>query len=201
MEIAGGSGMKMKIHIAASLALLFAVAANARTIVVPAGTPVHFKLRRSISTANARPGQTVPAELTAPIVIGGNTVARAGAHAVVHISSVEASGRIGGSASLNFSLSSITLANGNTVEVRTSHYAREGKAHAKHNATVITGGAIIGALAGQALGGNRDATAKGAAIGAGVGIAGAAATGKFDFTVSSGSRFRLVLRSAVRATI
>jgi hypothetical protein len=201
MKIAEDGDMKMKIHIAASLVLLLAVAANARTIVVPAGTPVHFKLRQSISTASARPGQTVPAELTAPIVIGGQTVARTGARAVVHISSVEASGRIGGSASLNFSLSSITLANGNTADVRTSHYAREGKAHAKHNATVITGGAIIGALAGQALGGNRDATAKGAAIGAGVGIAGAAATGKFDFTVSSGSRFRLVLRSAVRANV
>jgi len=197
--------MKMKIHTAASLALLLALAsagaAAARTIVVPAGTPVHFKLRRSISTATARPGQTVPAALTSPIVINGQTVARAGAPAVVHISSVEASGRIGGSASLNFSLSSITLANGNVVDVRTSHYAREGKAHAKHNATVITGGAIIGALAGQALGGNRDATAKGAAIGAGVGIAGAAATGKFDFTVSSGSRFRLTLRSPLRAAI
>jgi len=193
--------MKTKIHITALLVLLLAVAANARTIVVPAGTPVHFKLRRSISTASAKPGQTVPAELTAPIVINGQTVARTGARATVHISSVEASGRIGGSASLNFSLSSITLANGNTTDVRTSHYAREGKAHAKHNATVITGGAIIGALAGQALGGNRDATAKGAAIGAGVGIAGAAATGKFDFTVTSGSRFRLVLRSAVRANV
>jgi len=195
----------MKNHIAASLALLVTLAsagtAIARTIVVPAGTPVHFKLRQSISTASARPGTTVPAELTAPIVINGTTVARAGARAIVQINSVEASGRIGGSASLNFSLHSITLANGNTVGVHTSHYAREGKAHAKHNATVITGGAIIGALAGQALGGNRDATAKGAAIGAGVGIAGAAATGKFDFTVTAGSRFRLTLRSPIHAAI
>jgi len=205
MEIAEASHMTKKIHALASLALLLAVAsagvAAANTIVVPAGTPVHFKLRRSISTATARPGQTVPAALTAPIVINGQTVARAGAPAVVYISSVEASGRIGGSASLNFSLSSITLANGNSVGVRTSHYAREGKAHAKHNARIIAGGAIIGGLAGQALGGNRDATAKGAAIGAGVGIAGAAATGKFDFTVTPESRFRLTLRSPIRATL
>lgn len=196
--------MKTKIHTTASLALLlivvFAGSAASRTIVLPAGTPVHFKLLTSISTATARSGETVPAELTAPIVVGGNTVARAGAPAVVHISSVEASGRIGGSASLNFSLSSITLANGSSVAVRTSHYAREGKAHAKHNATVIAAGGIIGALAGQAIGGNRDATAKGAAIGAGVGIAGAAATGKFDFTVAAGRHFRLTLRSPVQAT-
>jgi hypothetical protein len=197
--------MKTKLQISASLALLFALAiasaAVAGTIVIPAGTPVHFKLRRSISTATAKPGQSVPAELTAPIVINGNTVARAGAPAVVHISNVEASGRIGGSASLNFSLSSITLANGSTVDVRTSHYTREGKAHAKHNATVITGGAILGALAGQAIGHDRNATEKGAAIGAGVGIAGAAATGKFDFEVPSGTHLRLTLRSSIRTTI
>jgi hypothetical protein len=190
----------MKTRIAISTLVLFvAIAATANTIVVPAGTPVHFKLNRMINTATAKPGQSVSAELTAPIVINGTTVARAGSPAVVHISSVEASGRIGGSASLNFSLSSITLANGRTVAVRTSHYAREGKAHAKHNAAVITGGALLGALAGQAIGGNRDATAKGAAIGAGVGIAGAAATGKFDFEVGPGSRFRLTLRSPIRA--
>jgi hypothetical protein len=182
------------------LAVAFTGSAIARTVVIPTGTAVHFKLNRTINTATAKPGQSISAELTAPIVINGTTVARSGAPAVVHISSVEASGRIGGSASLNFSLSSITLANGRAVAVRTSHYAREGKAHAKHNATVITGGALLGALAGQAIGGNRDATAKGAAIGAGVGIAGAAATGKFDFEVGPGSRFRLTLRSPIHAT-
>ncbi len=195
--------MTTKTYATASLALLFAVAfagsAIARTIVVPAGTPIRFKLLRTVSTATAKSGQSVPAELTAPIVINGNTVARAGAPAVVQIRSVEASGRIGGSASLNFSLSSIRLDNGNTVAVRTSHYAREGKAHAKHNATVIAAGGILGALAGQAIGHDRDATAKGAAIGAGVGIAGAAATGKFDFQVPSGTHFRLTLRSPVQA--
>ena len=190
-----------KVSFALLLALASAGSAIARTIVVPAGTPVHFKLLRTISTATAKSGQSVPAELTAAIVINGTTVARAGAPAVVHIASVEASGRIGGSASLNFSLSSVKLANGTTVAVRTSRYVREGKAHAKHNATVIAAGGIIGALAGQALGHDRDATAKGAAIGAGVGIAGAAATGKFDFTVPAGSRFRLTLRSRLQATL
>jgi len=175
--------------------------ASARTIVVPAGTSIHFKLLRTINTASARPGQPVPAALTAPIVIDGVTVARAGSPAEVHISNAEASGRIGGSAKLTFSLASITLANGRTVGVRTSSYSREGKAHAKHNATYIAGAGVIGALAGQALGGNRDATAKGAAIGAGVGIAAAAGTGKFDFSVAAGHRFSLRLRSSIRAAV
>ncbi len=187
-----------------TLILLLAIAsageAITRTIVIPEGTPVRFKLLSSINTATAKSGQTVPAELTSPIVINGTTVAREGAPATVYIINSEASGRMGGSARLTFSLSSIRLANGNDANVRTSHYSREGKAHAKHNAAVITGGAILGALAGQAIGGNRDSTAKGAAIGAGVGIGAAAATGKFDFEVAAGDHFRLTLRKAVRMT-
>ena len=189
--------------VAPLLLLLIAASAGAATgtVVVPAGTPVHFKLLRTISTATARTGQSVPAELTAPIVINGITVARAGAPASVYIRNAESSGRIGGSAKLTFSLSSIRLANGSTTEVRTSSYSREGRAHVKHNATYITAGGVVGALAGQALGHDRDATAKGAAIGAGVGIAGAAATGKFDFKIAAGNRFRLTLRSPIRATL
>jgi hypothetical protein len=195
--------MTTRTLVAASLLLLIAASAGAATgtVVVPAGTPVHFKLLRTISTETARTGQSVPAELTAPIVINGITVARAGAPASVYIRNAESSGRIGGSAKLTFSLSSITLANGSTADVRTSSYSREGRAHVKHNATYITAGGVVGALAGQALGHDRNATAKGAAIGAGVGIAGAAATGKFDFKIAAGNRFRLTLRSPIRATL
>ena len=50
--------MTTKTSTAASFALLFALAsagsAIASTIVLPAGTPVRFKLLRSISTATAR---------------------------------------------------------------------------------------------------------------------------------------------------
>jgi hypothetical protein len=167
-------------------------------VVIPAGTSVHFKLKQSINTANAKVGQRVPAQLTAPLVVGTKTVAADGAPATVKITTAEASGRVGGSAKIIFSLASVTLANGNTADVRTSSYVREGKAHAKHNAKYIVGGAVVGALAGQALGGDRNATAKGTAIGAGVGIGAAAATGKFDFEVKAGDRFSLKLKTPIK---
>lgn len=177
------------------------LAAAPQAIVIPAGTPIRFKLLRTISTASAKAGQHVPAALTAPIVVGGRTVANAGAPAVVRIRRAEASGRIGGSAHLTFSVSSITLANGRQVAVRTSSYSREGRAHAKHNATYIAGAGVLGALAGQAVGHDKKTTEKGAAIGAGVGIGAAAATGKFDFQEPAGSRYRLRLRAPVRTTL
>jgi hypothetical protein len=183
------------------LAAATAFAATPQTVTIPAGTSVHFKLLRTINTATAKPGQNVPGELTAPIVIGGRTVASSGASVNVHITTAEESGRIGGSAKLIFHVSSITLANGSRVSVRTRSYSREGKAHAKHNAKYIAGAGILGALAGQAIGGNRNSTAKGAAIGAGVGIGAAAATGKFDFQVPAGERFSLSLKSSVTASL
>jgi hypothetical protein len=178
-----------------------AVAATPQAVVIPAGTQVHFKLGRSVSTATAKAGEHIPVELTAPIVVNGVTVAKSGASGSARISEAEASGRMGGSAKLTFSLSSITLANGSRAELRTTSYSREGKGHAKHNATYIATAGVVGALAGQAIGGNSRSTAKGAAIGAGVGIGAAAATGKFDFTVKAGDRFQLKLKAPVKATI
>jgi hypothetical protein len=181
--------------------LLTFFAAIPQSVTIPAGTAVHFKLLHGINTAHAKAGQNVAGALTQPIVVGGRTVAPAGSAVNVHITSAEASGRIGGSAKLVFHVSSITLANGSRVSVRTSSYAREGRAHAKHNAKYIAAAGVAGALIGQAAGGNRNSTAKGAAIGAGVGIGAAAATGKFDFEEPAGTRFDLKLRSAVTASL
>jgi hypothetical protein len=181
--------------------LLVATAATASPVFVPAGKAIHFKLLRTISTASARAGEEVPAELTSALLVSGRTVAKDGAPAVVRVNSVESSGRVGGNAKLTFSLVSVTLANGHEVAIHSSSYSREGRSHVKHNATYIAGGAIVGALAGQAIGGDSKSTQKGAAIGAGLGIGGAAATGKFDFEEPAGSRFSLTLRKAIRASM
>lgn len=193
----------MKVRLISLALVLFAATAAfaAQTVTIPAGTHIHFKLLHAINTANAKPGENVSGALTQPIVIGGRTVAATGSAVNVHITSAEASGRIGGSAKLVFHVSSITLANGNRLSVRTSSYSREGRAHAKHNAKYIAGAGVAGALIGQAVGGNRNSTAKGAAIGAGVGIGAAAATGKFDFTVPAGEHFSLAMRTSASASL
>jgi hypothetical protein len=182
------------------IALLAAFSIAASPVTIPAGTSIHFKLKQTINTATAQSGQHVPAELTAPIVVGGRTIADAGAPATVKITTAEASGRMGGSAKVTFHVSSITLANGNRVDVSTTSYSREGKAHAKHNATYIATAGVIGALAGKAIGGH-NSTEKGAAIGAGVGVGAAAATGKFDFKLPAGDRYILKLKSPLHLTI
>src|SRR5438067_4427614 len=183
-----------------ALVAAFSIAASPQAITIPAGTSIHFKLKQTINTATARAGQHVPAELTAPVVVAGRTIANAGSPATVKITTAEASGRMGGSAKIVFHVSSIALANGTRVEVSTSSYSREGKGHAKHNATYIATAGVAGALAAKAIGG-RNSTQKDAAIGAGVGVGAAAATGKFDFKLPAGDRYSLKLRSPVHVTI
>jgi hypothetical protein len=185
----------------ALLLLTLGAVASPQSITIPAGTSVHFRLNETINTATAKSGTRVSGELTKPIVINGKTVANEGAPVTVKITNAEASGRIGGSAHLTFHVSSIKLANGQRADVSTSSYSREGKAHAKHNATYIATAGVVGALAGQALGGNRNSTAKGAAIGAGVGIGAAAATGKFDFEEKAGTHYSLKLKSSVTTSM
>ena len=185
----------------ALLLLSLGALASPQSVVIPAGTSVHFKLSQTINTANAKSGTRVPGVLTQPIVVHGRTIANEGSPVSVKITNAEASGRVGGSAHLTFHVASITLANGSRVDVSTSSYSREGKAHAKHNATYIATAGVVGALAGQALGGNRNSTAKGAAIGAGVGIGAAAATGKFDFEEKAGTHYSLKLKSSVSAAM
>jgi len=185
----------------ALLFLAFGALASPAPITIPAGTPVHFKLNETINTATAKGGTRVSGELTQPIVVNGKTIANEGAAVSVKITNAEASGRIGGSAHLTFHVASIKLANGQRIDVSTSSYSREGKAHAKHNATYIATAGVVGALAGQAIGGNRNSTAKGAAIGAGVGIGAAAATGKFDFEEKAGTHYNLKLKNSVTVTM
>ena len=193
--------MRLRVLALLVVVLVSLSAIAAPPIVVPSGTSIHFKINQSINTATAKAGQRVPGELTQPLVAGGKTIANAGAPVSVKVTFAEASGRIGGNSHLTLRLASITLANGTKAEVSSSAYMREGKSHVKHNATYIAGAAVLGALVGQASGGNRNSTAKGAAIGAGVGIGAAAATGKFDFTEAAGTHFDLKLKSPLSVSM
>ncbi len=78
--------------------------------------------------------------------------------------------KVKGVASITVALESVTLADGRTVRLATSHFTHQAKTTKKKDATKIGVGAGVGAAIGAIAGGG-----KGAAIGAGVG--GAAGTG------------------------
>jgi hypothetical protein len=158
---------------------LFNLLAAAQTI--PAGTHITVRTGQEITSGTAKVGDRFDATLTRDLVVGGKTLAKAGAPARGKVTAAKSSGRLHAPGQLSVRLSSVQV-NGKMVPVSTGSYHLEGKSHAKSNATKIGGGAAVGALIGGLAGGG-----KGAAIGAGAGGAAgtgvAAATGKEEAVI------------------
>ncbi len=182
--------------VALILAIGFALPASA--LVLAAGTRIPVVLRQTISTATARPGDHVTGEVAQNITINGAVVVPKGSRVEGRVVSVTPSGRLSGVARLDFTMTELTPAGGQPIAIATSHYARTGKTHTKHEVGLIGGGAALGALVGQAAGRDTKATLEGTTAGAVAGAAAAAATGKLDFQVPAGRLVTFRLRKAAR---
>ncbi len=165
----------------------------ARPVVVAAGTTLEVRLADTVSSATASPGEVLAGELAAPLDAEGTAAAPVGTPVEVRVESVVPSGRLARQARLALTLTAITP-DGRRLAVATDVVARSGASHAKRNERMIGGGAIIGALAGQLLGGHTRDTLRGAALGAAAGTGVAAARGRLDVTVAAGQVLTFTLR-------
>jgi hypothetical protein len=156
------------------IAALLTLVASAQTI--PAGTHITVRTGQELSSGTAKVGDRFDATLGHGLVVGGKTLAKAGAPVRGKVTLAKSSGRLHAPGQISVRLTSVQVG-GKTLPISTGSYHLEGKSHAKSNATKIGGGAAVGALIGGIAGGG-----KGAAIGAGAGGAAgtgvAAATGK-----------------------
>jgi hypothetical protein len=118
-------------------------------------------------------GDSFHATLSAPIVIGGETVIPSGADVVGRVANVQSAGRFAGSSLLTLELTSLAV-NGKTYNVQTNQWSRQGKGEGKNTATKVGIGTAAGAVLGGLIGGGKGA-AIGAASGAGAGTGVAAA--------------------------
>jgi hypothetical protein len=162
-----------------ALTALLTLMAAAQTI--PAGTHISVRIGQEISSGTAKLGDRFDANLTRELVVGGKTLARAGAPARGKVTAAKSSGRLHAPGQLSVRLTSVEVS-GKMVPISTGSYHVQGKSHTKSNATKIGGGTALGALIGGLAGGG-----KGAAIGAGAGAAAgtgvAAATGKQEAVI------------------
>ena len=163
----------------------------APTVVVPAGTVLTVRLGQAVGSKISTPGQTFAATLASPVTVGGNTVIPAGANASGTVVDAKPLGKFKGAASLQLTLTSINI-NGTEHNVETSALVRTAKGKGKRTATMIGGGAGLGALIGGLAGGGKGA-AIGAVAGAGAGTAGTVFTGNKDVVLPAESAisFRL----------
>ncbi|TAM53002.1 MAG: hypothetical protein EPN53_05515 [Acidobacteria bacterium] len=163
---------------------------------VPAGTAIAVRLDAGVSSATAAQGEVLRGELAAPLTAAGRTVAGIGTPVEVRVESVVASGRLARPARLSLVLTAIRVGGG-SVPVVTDPLARNGSTHTKRNERYIGAGALLGALAGQLIGGHTHSTINGAAVGAAVGTGAAAATGRLDVAFGAGEVLRFTLAQPV----
>jgi hypothetical protein len=152
-----------------------------KTIVVPAGTVLTVRLGQSVGSKISQPGQAFSATVARAVVVGTETAIPDGASASGTVVDAKPLGRFKGGAVLSLKLTSVA-----DLPVETSALVRTEKGKGKRTATMIGGGAGLGALIGGLAGGGKGA-AIGAVAGAGAGTAGTAFTGNKDVVLPAES--------------
>lgn len=165
---------------------------------IPAGTVVTVRTGQSLSSKTSQAGETFVATVTEPVSADGQVVIPDGAKAVGMVVDAHPLGRFKGGAMLRIRLSSIEI-NGQNVPVDSSSVSRSEKGKGKRTATLIGGGAGLGAIIGGVAGGGKGALI-GALAGGGAGTAGSAFTGNKDIVIPAEYALSFKLLKSVEVT-
>jgi hypothetical protein len=179
----------------AALLMFLAVVAAAQTI--PAGTHLTVRTSSELRSGTANVGDKFEGTLAKSIIVGGKTVAKAGAPVHGKVTLAKSSGRLHAPGQLSLRLTSVEV-NGKMLPIATGSYHVEGKSHTKSNVTKIGGGTAAGALIGGIAGGGKGALI-GSAVGAGAGTGVAAATGKEEAVVPAEKTLTFTTTAAATA--
>ena len=87
-------------------------------LVIANQTPVHLKLGRALSSESAKVGEEVSFEVTSDLLVNGYVVVKKGAAAAGSVTEAEPRGRMGKAGKLNVSVSSVQLADGGNLPLR-----------------------------------------------------------------------------------
>jgi hypothetical protein len=165
---------------------------HSSSVTVPEGTSIVVKLDQALSSKTNHSGDTFTATVAEPVSIGDKVVIPQGSSATGRVVTAQARGRFKGAAILKIVLNQITVHDSN-YPVETSADSHYMKGKGKRTATMIGGGAGLGALIGGLAGGGKGALI-GAGAGAAAGTAGTAFTDNKDIVLGSESAvtFRLL---------
>jgi hypothetical protein len=156
-----------------------------KPVVIPSGTVLTVRLQQAIGSKSSEQGDRFQASLAEPVVMSGKTVIPAGSITSGTVTEAHAAGRFKGGATLNVVLDSLTV-RGAPHSIQTTAMAQQSKGKGKRTATMVGGGAGVGALIGGVAGGGKGA-AIGGLVGAGAGTAGAGMTGNRDIALPAES--------------
>ncbi len=136
-------------------------------IIVPYGTVLAVRLTESLSSDLNEKGDTFLASLASPILVGDRVVIPEGAGIKGRVVEAQSAGRFSGRPAMIIEVTRLAY-NGNSYDLRSNQYSKEGPSRNVRSAATIGGGAGLGAILGGILGGGKGA-AIGAMIGAGAG--------------------------------
>lgn len=139
-------------------------------VTLPAGTTLVIRLGETVSTNHNYTGDAFRGNLDAPIIMDGFIIADKGSRVLGKVVNADKGGHLSKVADLTLALTEIHTTDGQTIQIDTNTFDKQGPKNTVGNAEKIGGGAALGAIIGALAGGGR-----GAAIGAGAG--GAAGTG------------------------
>jgi BON domain len=143
-------------------------------ITVPAGTQLSIRLNDEVDSEKAQVGDVFHGSISAPVVVGEQTVLSTSADVEGRVVEVKSAGRFAGQSVLTLELTRLTM-NGKSYSLQTSQWTKSGNGRGKSTAAKVGGGAAVGAVLGGIFGGGKGA-AIGAAAGAGAGTGVSAAT-------------------------
>ncbi|HLW89592.1 MAG TPA: BON domain-containing protein [Terriglobales bacterium] len=144
-------------------------------VTVPYGTALSVRLVDPIDSEKNQLGDVFHATMNAPIVQDGSVVIPSGSDVQGHLVDVKSAGKFAGKSVVVLQLDSIS-SGGQTYNIQTDQYSRDGSSRGKNTAEKVGAGAGIGAIIGALAGGGKGA-AIGAAAGGGLG-GGVQAAGK-----------------------
>lgn len=165
-----------------------------KVYVVPAGTHVLVRMGQTLSAKTANVGDGFTGTLAQSIVVDGTNVLKAGTPVSGTVAAAKGRGRFKGAGDLGIALSRI-----GPYTVSSGVYEKVAKGKGKRTATMVGGGAGLGALIGGLAGGGKGALIGGLA-GAGAGTAGAAYTGNQDIVIPAESTVTFRLTSSISVT-
>ena len=181
--------------------------ARPSTGTVGAGTQLTLISGSRMCTGQSRPGDKFIATLTSAAVGSNGAVIPVGSKAVMEVAQA-VSGQSGQDPVLVFRVKSIETPEGKIIaaagEATSSNALERTRAEEsskKTDAKKVIGGAILGAIAGQAMGKDTKATVIGAAAGAAAGTIAAKATAKYDSCLPAQAQLTLTLSEAVQVPL
>jgi BON domain len=143
-------------------------------VTIPSGTALAVRLVDPLDSEKNQLGDTFHATLNNPITVNGDVVVPSGSDVQGHVVDVKSAGKFAGASVLVLQLDSIG-SGGNTYNIQTDQFKKQGSSRGKNTAEKVGGGAAIGAIIGALAGGGKGA-AIGAAAGGGLGAGAQAVT-------------------------